>query len=386
MKPMKEENKKKVPKDPKAPVKPPSAFFIYLREQQKKVRKDLEDAQDTGISNNIVAKECGRRWQLLDAATKQKYFEEQKKIQQVYNEELEAYNNSPEKLAENKINKIVNQAKEAEQHIPQMFKDYFSFLEANWTKVAQGMSFASPAEVQETVWKIWSGSRNVAKDKEEESPVVMASRKRVYEEEDCNMDVVHQECEPSGSTVKEEAVTHKSAFEFFTDAIRMETHKSGSRVPDDEIDRLCGERWIYMTEKEKKPFYNQEMKDLEKRKMEAKNLGNKKKSRKRKSNSIVQEPIAVVHVKEEAPDVSSPNSSNNNNISIKHEPDFALAKSSTRCNEVSADGMKMRIGIDSKRGRVRSDDSDSDDNGGLKINEDYSSNSSSSSSSDSESD
>jgi len=378
MKPLKEENKKKTPKDPKAPVKPPSAFFIFLREQQKQVRKDLEYEKDTGISNNIVAKECGRRWQLLDAAAKQKYFEEQKKNQQVYNEELEAYNNSPEKLAESKINKILNKAKDSEQHIPQMFKDYFSFLESNWTKVAQGMAFASPYEIQETVWKIWSGSRTVAKDKEEESPLVIASRKRVYDEEDSNMDgVVHQDSEHSGTAIKEEATTSKSAFEFFIDAIRMETHKSGTNVPDDEIERLCGERWIYMNEKEKKAFYDLEIKDMNSRKLEGKSSGNKKKSRKRRANFPAQEPMTTVFVKEEIPDVSSSsNVINNNNIGIKKE--FPSARGSG----VTSDGIKLRVGIDSNLGATsrssQQKDEDSDSENNLKINEDTSSNSSSS--------
>ena len=132
-----------------------------------------------------------------------------------------------------------------------------------------------------------------------------------------------------------------------------------------------------MNEKEKKAFYDLEIKDMNSRKLEGKSSGNKKKSRKRRANFPAQEPMTTVFVKEEIPDVSSSsNVINNNNIGIKKE--FPSARGSG----VTSDGIKLRVGIDSNLGATsrssQQKDEDSDSENNLKINEDTSSNSSSS--------
>ena len=43
------------------------------------------------------------------------------------------------------------------QKIPQMFQDYLSYLNSTWIEVVTSMPHSSPSEVQETIWKRYSG-------------------------------------------------------------------------------------------------------------------------------------------------------------------------------------------------------------------------------------
>ena len=55
--------RRKTPRDPDAPIKPSSAFFFYLKEQQWVVRAEMRDQNPdlVSIPNSLVAKECGKR-------------------------------------------------------------------------------------------------------------------------------------------------------------------------------------------------------------------------------------------------------------------------------------------------------------------------------------
>jgi len=55
-------------KDPNAPKKPLSAYFLFSQEERLKVK-----AENPDYSITEVAKELGRRWAVLDAPTKQSY-------------------------------------------------------------------------------------------------------------------------------------------------------------------------------------------------------------------------------------------------------------------------------------------------------------------------
>ena len=50
--------KRKTPRDPNAPLKPSSAFFFYLKDQQWVVRSEMmeQDHELTSIPNSLVAK------------------------------------------------------------------------------------------------------------------------------------------------------------------------------------------------------------------------------------------------------------------------------------------------------------------------------------------
>ncbi len=55
-------------KDPNAPKKPLSAYFLFSQEERLKVKAEFPD-----YSITEVAKELGRRWATIDPAIKQSY-------------------------------------------------------------------------------------------------------------------------------------------------------------------------------------------------------------------------------------------------------------------------------------------------------------------------
>ena len=55
-------------KDPNAPKKPLSAYFLFSQEERLKVKAEFPD-----YSITEVAKELGRRWATIDPTVKQSY-------------------------------------------------------------------------------------------------------------------------------------------------------------------------------------------------------------------------------------------------------------------------------------------------------------------------
>merc|ERR1712122_246564 len=65
-------------KDPNAPKKPLSAYFLFSQEERLKVKSENPD-----MSITEVAKELGKRWATIDPATKASYeakYQESRKL------------------------------------------------------------------------------------------------------------------------------------------------------------------------------------------------------------------------------------------------------------------------------------------------------------------
>ena len=77
---------KKSMKDPNAPKKPLSAYFLFNQEERIKVKAEFPDW-------NIcdVAKEVGKRWACIDPAVKISYEERYRYSRQQYEQEMQAY-------------------------------------------------------------------------------------------------------------------------------------------------------------------------------------------------------------------------------------------------------------------------------------------------------
>ncbi|KAI0984055.1 hypothetical protein GJ496_005663 [Pomphorhynchus laevis] len=73
-------------KDPNAPKRPLSAFFLFCADERSKIR-----TAKPGYSVGDVAKELGVRWANLSSDSKQKYFERQLKDKARYEREMNAY-------------------------------------------------------------------------------------------------------------------------------------------------------------------------------------------------------------------------------------------------------------------------------------------------------
>ncbi|KAK2094235.1 High mobility group box 1 [Saguinus oedipus] len=83
--PPKGETKKKF-KDPKAPKRPPSAFFLFCSEYRPKIK-----GEHPGLSIGDVAKKLGEMWNNTAADDKQPYEEKAAKLKEKYEKDIAAY-------------------------------------------------------------------------------------------------------------------------------------------------------------------------------------------------------------------------------------------------------------------------------------------------------
>nr|XP_046266885.1 high mobility group protein B1a [Scatophagus argus] len=78
--------KKKKYKDPNAPKRPPSAFFIFCSEFRPKVK-----GESPGLSIGEVAKRLGEMWNGTTSEDKQPYEKKAAKLKEKYEKEVAAY-------------------------------------------------------------------------------------------------------------------------------------------------------------------------------------------------------------------------------------------------------------------------------------------------------
>merc|ERR1719228_2013278 len=73
-------------KDPNAPKKPLSAYFLFSQEERLKVK-----AENPDYSITEVAKELGKRWATLNPALKNSYEQRYQDARKVYDQEMNHY-------------------------------------------------------------------------------------------------------------------------------------------------------------------------------------------------------------------------------------------------------------------------------------------------------
>merc|ERR1712244_48873 len=73
-------------KDPNAPRKPLSAYFLFSQDERLKVKAEFADYSITD-----VAKELGRRWATIDPLLKQQYEQRYQSARKVFDQEMSAY-------------------------------------------------------------------------------------------------------------------------------------------------------------------------------------------------------------------------------------------------------------------------------------------------------
>ena len=74
-------------KDPNAPKRPLTAFFLYAADHRAKVREELGE----GCTVGDISKKIGKQWAEIDDDEKQKYQDQAAKNKAQYEKELEAY-------------------------------------------------------------------------------------------------------------------------------------------------------------------------------------------------------------------------------------------------------------------------------------------------------
>lgn len=77
---------KRPAKDPNAPKKPQSSYFIWMNENRQKIKDD-----NPGISVTEIGKKAGEIWKSLDADEKAKYDAKAKKAKEKYAIEYAEY-------------------------------------------------------------------------------------------------------------------------------------------------------------------------------------------------------------------------------------------------------------------------------------------------------
>ncbi|KAK2096876.1 High mobility group box 1 [Saguinus oedipus] len=83
--PPKGETKKKF-KDPNAPKRPPSAFFLFCSEHRPEIK-----GEHPGVSSGDVAKKLGEMWNNAAADDKQPYEKKPAKLKEKYQKDTVAY-------------------------------------------------------------------------------------------------------------------------------------------------------------------------------------------------------------------------------------------------------------------------------------------------------
>ncbi|XP_006012057.2 high mobility group protein B2a [Latimeria chalumnae] len=84
--PPKGEKKGKKKKDPNAPKRPPSAFFIFCSEHRPKIKSD-----SPGLSIGDTAKKLGEMWSSQTAKEKTPFEQKAAKLKEKYDQEVAAY-------------------------------------------------------------------------------------------------------------------------------------------------------------------------------------------------------------------------------------------------------------------------------------------------------
>jgi hypothetical protein len=124
-------------KDPNAPKKPLSAYFLFSQEERLKVKAEFPD-----YSITEVAKELGRRWATLDSSMKQSYEQRYQDSRRQYEQALQAY--KPQK-------------KKKDPHAPkQPLSAYFLFSQEERLKVKAEHPNFSICEVAKELGRRWA--------------------------------------------------------------------------------------------------------------------------------------------------------------------------------------------------------------------------------------
>jgi len=82
-------------KDPNAPKRPQTAFFVFSAKHREEVKGELGDGARVGD----IAKELGKRWKSLDEDAKQEYADEAARQKASYDKAMEEYREEGAKKA-----------------------------------------------------------------------------------------------------------------------------------------------------------------------------------------------------------------------------------------------------------------------------------------------
>ena len=146
--------KKKKLKDPEAPKKPATAFFLFCKDERPRVVEML----GTKLIGP-VAVELSKRWANVDQEAKANWDAMAKVEKSKYEEQKEKYRPSEEFLlaaAAHEEKQAKKELKGDPNKIREKMSQYFTFLLSSWTKMALARPELSAQVVQQEVWLQWS--------------------------------------------------------------------------------------------------------------------------------------------------------------------------------------------------------------------------------------
>lgn len=85
----KNRRKKKAPKDPHAPKRPSTGFFLFVADKRAEVKASLAPEDQNKVT--MVTKKCGAMWKACGDEVQSKYKSQAAKLKEKYNEALAAY-------------------------------------------------------------------------------------------------------------------------------------------------------------------------------------------------------------------------------------------------------------------------------------------------------
>jgi len=153
-------DKVKTLKDPDAPKRPASSYFLFCAKERVIVQQEIQTCK-----GSEVVKELGKRWAALDDKSKEVFEEEAKKDKVRYVEEMRSY--TPSEDFKKRKTEFDEQAKVSSNQafgpkVGDSHDDYFTYLLLNWRQVHLENPGYSGRQIQEEVWRMWQSQPQVA--------------------------------------------------------------------------------------------------------------------------------------------------------------------------------------------------------------------------------
>jgi len=109
--------KKKPPKDPHAPKRPSTGFFIFVSEKRQEVKDSLPPEEQKKVT--IITKKCGEMWKACSPEEQAKYKDRSNKAKEKWKEDMAAYK---ETQHYRDYQKILKEFKESQKASPKKSK------------------------------------------------------------------------------------------------------------------------------------------------------------------------------------------------------------------------------------------------------------------------
>jgi len=226
--------KNKALRDPAAPKRPMSAFFLFAEEQRPLVMAELGN-----ISVGEIGKELGRRWAVLDKDKKCKYDAVYLEAKARYEEEMKTYQPSHQFL-EMKAKREMEE-KEAQKN---NMAEYFSFVEINWKKVAKEQHVVDKGQLQAILWKIWCDGKGKSVDKKRNKKIDGIKKKKPLTVNNANQRTPTIDHDQKKTPTADKVETDGGAFSIFLEEMKKKLEAvSDKTFSNEEVRGLVSTKW-----------------------------------------------------------------------------------------------------------------------------------------------